>query len=473
MSERLHYHDFIPARLRANERQTGEIQSPHVVGVTNRLSSELLQSPLRIIGNDGLPQPSPTKDSRDLIKEQIGDIVQESLIGLPLEAKEAQRIFSASVPLVRTITKSPYLYGIQQPHYLDPVRWAVEGARDPQLIKKTTIRVGFGGSDDDSLPLRFPAYLLPAIYQWTSIAEVLQKHDPSCSPRIELVFTPHFGANTNQMDNEKVHRHTQAALKISRMFAERFFPEVVSSIEYKLDQPLSQHPYAQLAINYLVSLVERAPDEVKERLQKFASNHGSANEFRKYAALHPVIFQDILRLPPLSTVMEKDRSSLVNITIGGRPEAKFNVVRALLSDQTTPEEFLEFVKNQSEENHAIQTIEWWLAALQQRRASYDGSGLNTKWANSDIPLLTLPLITNVGEKPVYYMTPFDLPLTKETITMLKREGIANTMGKIGNQTSLLPGQKHIVKSITRDLQALLNAVDEKELSDFYEEFLEN
>lgn len=534
MSEKFTYHQFIPL-----EHRPKEIASPYDK-LVRKMTNTLLKQGFDMIDHNGTIVLDG--NYHEPLYQGIGEVVKHSLGDLDLKSVEAARAAEMAPALLEAITSSPYISGINRNYLLDLVRWSVEAARDPDLISETTLRVGFGGSQDETLSMRLPAYLLPAVDIWRRLnairdqrvqklekvktgyiftqlvanrkGELTREEKKAIDnqarqialntefdqetmaalrkragifdmPKVEFFFVPNAATEINQMHKERVFAQTQQSIELIQAFVTHFFPDVAPYIQFRVDRPWSEHgPYTRLILDYCQNLLKiyDGPDleKVISLVEELGNNHGQENGRNKagtYAAIHPLVFQDLLRLPIFSSIIERDRKTLANITIGGRPERLFNRIRELISNTATPESLVEFAKQQLDEgkltDNQYKRLVWWQKAYKNRQEGYGNKGLNEKWAFADLPLLTIPLITNIGEHPVYYLTEFDLPLTKEAVANLLEIGFTAKFEEMAQQVQVNGNfqKRHQFQSVTNDLQTLLRYFPEDQLLNFYQQFL--
>lgn len=524
------HHNYRPVGLRLRpEAET--LYSKFATAVATRVTNAIGQRHLTLIDHRGNYQL--TNDDREKIRYTTTQIVQESMGDLDPRSADAKRIIEMGPLLLDTVIASPYIDAVNKHYLLDLVRWSIEGARNPELIARTTIRVGFGGSQDEQIPMRHPAYYLPAIDLWKKIDAVRKSREEKVDklkadyvfhthetdgmekeekqklyertqteaqlkkldsgileqlrknagifemPQIEFFFVPNAGIAINTMDPKKVQTQADASMKLIGSFLRRFYPDAFSATQFKVDSPSKKYGiYSRIALDYLVNVIDRYDGEdlstLMELLRKLGNNHGRENGHAlagHYAAIHPVVFQDLLSLPPLSSIIDED-SSWANITIGGRPERLFNRIRELLSEHSSPEDFLQFVQdnihNYSEnpeyQDSVVKRIAYWVVALKNRREQYKTQS-SQNWARADLPLITVPIITDIGAHPVYYFTPYDIALTRENIEMMRKGQ------KIRTAEPDSPPERNRKQSVQGDFDKLISAIGLSELLEFYDSFL--
>src|SRR5260221_183835 len=213
------------------------------------------------------------------------------------KSDEFSEISSMSLGLLAAFMESPYVSGVNEAYSLDLVRWSVEATRNPDLIRQTVLRVGYGGSDDDEIAMRHPAYLLPALDIWRGVDKVRESRLQAMHhlkvthikeaileqgnldvramtkeekralfedaeskmdqyefsdeqlegfakearvfemPRIELLYAYNLGILINHKDEAKTKLQAENSVRLTRQFVDNFFPDAAEHIEIKFDNP--------------------------------------------------------------------------------------------------------------------------------------------------------------------------------------------------------------------------------------------
>lgn len=210
--------------------------------------------------------------------------------------------------------------------------------------------------------------------------------------------------------------------KVIKDFIELHYPSQAAAVEYQQDTPWEQlKPRSRLVIDYLARLTRSSRDNaVKEtlaKLEKLGAKQGGDNgrQFSaEYAAIHPIIFDDLLDLPKTRYMTGSPELPVINMTIGGRPERHFCAVREFLSSNATAKGFIEFLKqrmstNPTEEAFLSRTLE--VVKRWQRRRDFVAKQFKFESLNGSPrnPKIEVALITSIGTKPTYYTTGFDKP----------------------------------------------------------------
>jgi hypothetical protein len=274
---------------------------------------------------------------------------------------------------------------------------AIAIARQPELAGHLVIQTGFGGSEAaptaSGLPLRLPAYALPAVKIWENLDGVLTQMGVDARPTINLFWAGQAAININGMDPEAVlatARHSQAYIQA---YLEQHHPEAAQHVRYTVDQPWEQHtPTTDTLVNYLTILMMNSLgqggavlDTAQAELANRAQVHG-AEDHHQYTALHPVFFEDPLPAPAHHDYFGEPINGngfLFNLTIGGPPERAFNAARVVLSAGATPQGL-------------------------QAYAETTGQQVDRNLLTDSVFPLTSRLIGPVGDVPVYYPQPGEL-----------------------------------------------------------------
>lgn len=501
----------------------------------------------------------------ETLKLEVQQVVSESMGDLDPASNEANRIYEMSPHVLEAVMESPYISGVSERYLVDLARWSVEAARNPQLIGKTAIRVGFGGSDDEHLSMRYPSYLLPAVDIWNRLANLRDQRlaqfenakakyirdsefgdiieaeqdkqrkkelrvryfnearamvdeygfEPETIeslrlsagifdlPRIELIFAFHAGIAINGKDKGKTIAQAAQGMQLAQAFIGHFFPELSSYIDIRSDG--EPGPYTELITGYLSELVHDAYAKpqyasLRDGLVNLAVNHGKANgatsmeeappdaateeaverseEYRKaveYAAKHVLFFQDQVNIPSVSRIGSTDEA-WANISIGGRPERLFNEIRQVISETATADGFVQYTQRQFDAGTVseimVERVLQWRDAYGNRASGYEQGTLNNHWARADIPFITMPLMTDIGRCPVYYVKKFDAVLDESIIEGARRNGLLGVVDSLydqRNDRSLR--DRSWYESIRRDFETLVGSVNEEELLNFYDQFI--
>lgn len=491
--------------------------------------------------------------SFDSFRPAVTQVIAESAQGLEPKSGEAIRVSEMAPDLLEALISSPTIVGITPEYYANVVRFSIEAARNPKLISETVIRVGFGGSDDSEVSMRWPAYLIPALNLLEKFDVVRNKRRDAATralinsryktmvsgqnfagmekseiaakktqigeqaredvlndvyqfaedeinrsseeagvfelPSVELFFVPHTGITINHKDKDRTLGHTKKSIKLASAFLDRFYPQYKKYFHVEIDKPWKHDfMYTDLLFGYFEEVIQdHANTEVLQALKGRSANHinGAAHHTHStpealYAALHPIIFGDQLGVPVLPAVMRRNLG-LVTITIGGRPERLFNHVRDVISEHATIEGLTTYIqkKVQGETDqkrintlmHIQKRLQNWHETTENRRVRYSVDD-SFRYASADLPLLMLPLITTIGQHPVYYQRAYDLPLTQSTIAEISDKLMDGLMeqkffefGDTGHEARAL------LKSLQTDMRVLTERVGEEALWKFYSDFL--
>lgn len=254
--------------------------------------------------------------------------------------------------------------------------------------------------------------------------------------RIEFVFAPHAAEAVNSVDEQgmtaqAIHDRNKANRAALQAYIETYHTGISENVRYVIDTPWSEHtPFGKLQLEFFADLLQHADDPdiqaTLELLQSRGSNRGGQIGRKKaaeYASVHPPLLGDRLNMPYTNTYVDRQgpREELL-ITIGGEPERHFNAVRQYLGINATPTALLAYIDRQisqaSEEGnvqyaeqlmHMAGQVTKWQEMLHAKRDRHYLGGL-TATPRSDLPIMQVPLICNIGETPVYYATDYDVPV---------------------------------------------------------------
>lgn len=423
--------------------------------------------------------PEGHQDMQSRVLEEIDIIMTEHLTDVDPQSVTGERIMHMAPALTKAVLGSPLIDGIQSTHALEAIRWGIECAKDPSLIERTVIRTGFGGSDDRDITMRHATYAIPALEVWSRIDQVREDREQAVSkrkanhlshhmgiqldnisqadsydlddetmaelrkeagtfhmPQIEFFSAHHAAIEINSMDPERASANAQRGQRLIASYAERFYPSASDHISFRSDAPLKLRTEDDkltnegLVITYLENLLERYDGEdvkrVLESLNTRGTNHSNSELARAelYAALHPFLFGDRLEVPTVGESMPRD-TAVASITIGGKAERLFNEIRTLLSDKAQSTDFVSYAADRHAEgeisDRQMAVIDRWVNGLEANRSHYEKKGIG-KWARADLPAITIPLLTPVGQTPVYYATRADIPLTPENMRAIVETG---------------------------------------------------
>ena len=75
------------------------------------------------------------------------------------------------------LSEENYINSVNRSRAVNIVSFAIDVARNPDLLGETVINTGFGGSDDEFTTTRFPAYALPALSITRQLSEFYEKRE--------------------------------------------------------------------------------------------------------------------------------------------------------------------------------------------------------------------------------------------------------------------------------------------------------
>lgn len=228
--------------------------------------------------------------------------------------------------------------------------FATTVGRNPVGLESTVITVGYGGSEESTLSLRAPAYVLPAI----GLVRALRGANLP-TPRIRVVVARQMAVTVNERNHSLVTENAERTFEVLRSFLAAFAPDVLPLVDFTYDDNVLEDSTEVVEVLRDAMRAEAQTEgcfsEVCETLRRQAVSRSNGHALEKalhYGALHPVLFGDLL-------------STRSAISIGGPPERNFNYMRCW--------------------------AEYWVR-------------------NSGLPIAqserSLKLLTGVGQTPVYY-----------------------------------------------------------------------
>jgi len=462
------HHDYLPLHFRGD----GGFTHPGIADqVYQPLGSALRSKDFSILNHDG----EASLDRGEIQKDAIV-VVTESLKDIKPGSEEAQQVKSLAPKFVTAMVRSNDIRGIGQEHAGDIIRTAVELARNPDLLCQTVIRTGFGGTADQELVTRFPAYLLPALDMQKRLiqAQIDGGIDPQDVkiPDVEFFFAPHAFIYVNGHDRERVLQNAQNMQQITRQFVKEFYPQAVEHVTYRVDKPMEEgvlYPFSKISFDYLAHVVKTSDQEdvrrIVRELEKFGFTRGGElgqSMASHYGALHTVLFQDEIDIPH-PDLIDKDTGHLINLTIGGRPERLFNRIRQEASEKASRNGFVEFARRKLQ-NGEISTdlfhaVEMWKIQIDSAEDNMRQHGADASIPSGYMPFVTLPFQGGIGDYPVYYHTNFDTPMSSDENPFIHvKNGGEDTSSEMRNMR----------REVGRDLRRLVEATGGVEpLQKFY------
>jgi hypothetical protein len=267
----------------------------------------------------------------------------------------------------------------------------------------------------------------------------LQTYSIAQNPvKIQFAFAHEAAIAINETKNpEEIRRRTDENMHVLDGYIDSHFPSQQDNVEYIVDKPWSEHSkHITLQMEYLSSILrERRKedptiDQTLSILERMGVGHGGEKgkeEAAVYAAAHPFIFRDRVNLPFANYYQPQDglretsitQNPHILLTIGGEPERQFCAIREFLAKEANPEGFKEFIQKKAEATtdeqeksyytRIIRATQRWQQIVDTQRKNIGNSPNNNSQNRADFPIHVIPLITKIGEKPVYYATPSDEP----------------------------------------------------------------
>ncbi len=263
---------------------------------------------------------------------------------------------------------------------------------------------------------------------------------------------------SQRMDPEKIPGRTAQNMEAMKGFIDGTYPDISSAVEYREDVPWDEHQLGtRVAREYLAHLLKSSTDpavmDTIATLQELGNNHGGDNgaeNAAEYAAIHPLVFRDQLAIPSDGYFGSEGEAVDVNITIGGRSERHFCAVRDFLRREANSDGLVDFVKNKiaksedQDERINLQQVADDVEAWEEQRLIDPQEQIG------------ISLITDIGHKPVYYATEYDVPQgtdLKDAIEMLAQTEVV--LQQATGQESAL--QRENLRGVLFDITALHNA----------------
>lgn len=261
--------------------------------------------------------------------------------------------------------------------------FCLRAALDPEVAKDAVVSVGIGGSTDATL-LRFPVYLLPGAQLLEDLARLNLP-----LPTFRIFSGQMAGVEVNRFNPDVLWPNTLMNFAYGLEFLRRFFPQAARQVVFDFDRPIEEGHW------HMVKALTRAfKDNARGSAQQALAvlrqrgvKHGGEDGSLTYAALHPLMFGDIL---PQNGVQFSRYLDQVHtnqdrywFSIGGPPEYEFNLVRSVLHE-----------------------------------------GAKEALGREVVPTRSIRLLTPLGQKPVYYQAArdeVDPPLTMSFPFLMERQ----------------------------------------------------
>lgn len=229
--------------------------------------------------------------------------------------------------------------------------------RNPQVLEKTVVTIGYGGSDKPP-GIRLVSYIIPTL-------QILRKLKAFGIPlpRLRILFAQTAAVRINGYKQELVFGQTERNIKLLQLFILRFFPEIQDRVFFDCDNDNEDAWSVVRDLESSMSGVTVMQDghglkEVFEALKDLPRK----NMMGQYAAVHALLFGDIFLkqggISPWTSSLSTGHEEYVGISIGGPTERWFNAARSFASENVP-------------------------------KGAIRSSGV-------------LRLITGIGQKPVYY-----------------------------------------------------------------------
>ncbi|MBI2623518.1 MAG: hypothetical protein HYW65_02990 [Candidatus Liptonbacteria bacterium] len=212
--------------------------------------------------------------------------------------------------------------------------FCMDVAENPASLEHTTITMGFGGSTSPT-PLRFPAYVVPAMRMLCGL-EALGLPLPA----VRLISAQMSAVTVNGMNAAELWPATLTNFAAAKLFVEEFFPKVAHRLLVDFDQPLEgEYLEAATALGEYVTREgkkERILDEAFAAMERQGRQHGGAERAMLYVALHVLLSPDCTAgkfgSPWVSACHQNGIVDQIMITAGCETEGYFNALRRFLAE---------------------------------------------------------------------------------------------------------------------------------------------
>jgi hypothetical protein len=200
-----------------------------------------------------------------------------------------------------------------------------ETIRSIPVNEKVIVSVGCGVKDS-SVPLRFLAYIIPAIHLLKQLSD---------KTRLEIYIALEGVLRVNGMDEAKTRANANKMARLVHSYVQTYHPTVAEQVDVLFDRPIqSESKLAQLIDGLTTELSRLTSSE--ESIKKFVEARNGTKSLR-YMAEHVLYMRD-----PLSCLIPLEDSLLVPmastdmqhvIMVGGPAEKVFYRARTALMGQ--------------------------------------------------------------------------------------------------------------------------------------------
>ncbi len=325
--------------------------------------------------------------------------------------------------------------------------------------------------------LRLPAYAIPALRMSENIRRVCSANNIRVNPpTVRFAFAPNtaIAINSARMPVSFVQENSAKSIRYLKEFVEFFHPEISPFVRMDVDVPWEKHDdVTKTILAYCGDLLLKSKDasvvEALSKLRQLGINRGGrfgSDQAHEYAAAHSLIFRDALELPVDNFFHGCASKPLFSISIGGRPEKQFNVMRRYIRKNARACDL-------SSHGTGKCYLDAWNQSLSASRTNYCGAVDCRTVHDGDKPLVSIAAITSIGASPTYYRSEFDLPMncSARPTVLLKQMAGEIELEKTGQGRALA---KERLKTVANDVNALIDdAGGENQLMEFLLAFNRN
>lgn len=390
------------------------------------------------------------------LRTEINDVFSAVLTDVDPESDDGKRVRAAVRPIMESFLQGSLIRSIHYDSYLSLLYTSILLARDPSLFQELTISTGFGGSDDEDINIRVPSYIIPGLKILENLRDLQRKNIINFNlPKFRVFFAPHtaIAINSAKMSSEDVLRNMVRTHKYLSKYIEFFHHDIASQVYFEVENSWDQHDaVTESIIHYFSQLLISSQDETVIKslriLQERGVKHGNEDGARLshiYAALHPLLFKDSLNHPPVN-VFADDGKSVFALSLGGRPERLFNILRS-------------YIRKNAQRSSASELIQGEGDDLLQTRIGpgkpLNGNIFPVQPNYSSSPVTSVMAITDVGRTPVYYRTEYDSGIQSYDdfpLSSLKRKKEAIVRNLQGQEMSL---ELKRLEEIDRDIRVII------------------
>lgn len=386
--------------------ERGCMLHPGFQKIANRCTDFLLQ---RAVFLETGKKEIPVKALHPILKAEIQEVFSVALHGVNPDSDEGQRVKAATRPILKSFLPELLIRSLHHNSYLNILYTSILLARDPSLFQELTMSTGYGGSSNDDINVRVPAYIIPGLKILESLRGLQQRRIIDFQlPRFRVFFTPHTATviNAAAMNPDDVLQNKERTCRYLSQYVAHFHKNIAPYVQFEVENPWTEHDtvtqsllnhYSQLLVESQEESVIRSLVILRERGVKHGNEEG-ARRAHVYAAMHSFLFKDSLNHLPVNVFAQKDKS-IFALSLGGRPERLFNTLRDFIRHVTQRNPLPEEALLDSSQRGSDQDI----PNFPQR-----GTIFTRRPTHASSPIASMMAITSVGRTPVYYRTAYDM-----------------------------------------------------------------